>query len=98
MMTSTTEVPPQPSLMVREEVGLAAYPSRTTLSNRKEQKPMNRNIMMNQTGAPVPAGAEDLKQKTLELMMQLPEAEREKILRIFRIRVNARLQASKLCG
>lgn len=59
---------------------------------------MKTNIPLDQTGAPVPAGAEELKQKTLELMMQLPEAEREKILRIFRIRVNARLQASKLCG
>ena len=84
MMTSTTEVPPQPSLMLREEVGLTAYPSRTTLSNRKEQKPMNRNIMINQTGAPVPAGAEDLKAMALRLIMQLPPLERESILRDYR--------------
>lgn len=45
---------------------------------------MDRNIMMNQTGAPVPAGAEDLKAMALRLIMQLPPLERESILRDYR--------------
>lgn len=46
---------------------------------------MNRNITMNQSSAPVPAGAEELKKQALFLIMQLPPLERESILRDYRI-------------
>lgn len=45
---------------------------------------MKTNLSLTSNGAPVPAGAEDLKKQALFLIMQLPPLEREAILRDYR--------------